>query len=314
MRCLVEFWLLGVGLIVGLGVNGCSSPDPTTKPGPSATTGLQAENSLNALRRLDPYFERLWAMNKLWEDGLAEVALYDAKRVVYDKVRRFEYVQLTVKEEFNAQYKVKTDDYQRADLFPVMKVNQFCRIPTDQYPYHFLTSLFFRRDNPVSVYKLTNSSQEWCGNTFKAFQDDGLQYVQTYNSYWDTQGAGQRNLRRDLLFEDALPYTLRSLRFATLPTFQATLCELQQTSKAAPPTYYDAEIKVQEAPAADTPEPAWLVRVQLGPKKTSRYWFAKQYPNLLLRQTTWDGRQLTLRKVSRYAYWTHPTTGSVPAN
>ena len=229
---------------------------------------------------------------------------------MYDKVRRFEYAQLTVKEEFNDQYKVKTDNYDRFDLFPVMKVNQFCRIPTEQYPYHFLTSLFFRRENPVGLYKLTSSSQEWCGNTFKAFLDDGLQYVQTYNSYWDTQGAGQRNLRRDMLFEDALPYTLRSLRFAALPTFQATICELQQTSKATPPTYYDAEIKVQDAPAPDAPEPAWLVQVQLAPEKTSKYWFAKKYPNLLLRQTTWDGRKLKLKKVSRYAYWTHPATDS----
>ena len=37
------------------------------------------------------------------------------------------------------------------DVFPVMKVNQFCRIPTDQYPYHFLTSLFFRRENPTPL-------------------------------------------------------------------------------------------------------------------------------------------------------------------
>ncbi|HEX8428307.1 hypothetical protein [Hymenobacter sp.] len=302
MRHLIVPWLPKVCLVVGLGLTSCSSPDSAAKPETPTTT----EQLPHALRRLDSHFEQLWAMNKLWEDGLAEVAVYDAERIVYDKVRRFEYVQITVKEEFNDQYKVKTDDYQRPDLFPVMKVNQFCRIPTEQYPYHFLTSLFFRRENPVGLYKLTTSSQEWCGNTFKAFLDDGLQYMQTYNSYWDTQGAGQRNLRRDILFEDALPYTLRTLRFAALPTFQAAVCELQQTSKATPPTYYEAEIKVQEAPAADTPEPAWLVRVQLAPDKTSTYWFAKRYPNLLLRQAAWDGRNLTLKKVSRYAYWTHP--------
>ncbi|MDF7811240.1 hypothetical protein [Hymenobacter sp. YC55] len=310
MRLPIEPWLLGVSLLLGVGAVSCSSPDTAGKSGAPPTGKPQPEVLPNALRRLDPHFEHLWAMNKLWEDGLAEVALYDAERVVYNKVRRFEYAQLTVKEEFNDQYKVKTDDYERFDLFPVMKVNQFCRIPTDQYPYHFLTSLFFRRENPVGLYKLTSSSQEWCGNTFKAFQDDGLQYIQTYNSYWDTQGAGQRNLRRDLLFEDALPYTLRSLRFAALPTFQATICELQQTSKAAPPVYYNAEIKVQEAPAADAPEPAWLVQVQLSQKKTSKYWFAKKYPNLLLRQTAWDGRKLTLKKVSRYAYWNHPAADS----
>ncbi|QNH60659.1 hypothetical protein [Hymenobacter sediminicola] len=256
-----------------------------------------------ALRRLAPQFNPQWAMDKLWEDGLAEVAVYDAERVIYDRVRRFEYVQLTVKEEFNQQYQVKTDDYQRTDLFPVMKVNQFCRIPTEQYPYHFLTSLFFRRESPTSLAKLTTSSQEWCGNTFKAFLDDGLQYVETYNSYWDGQGAGQRKLRRDILFEDALPYTLRSLRFGDNLTFKASICELQQTSKAAAPTIYEAEISVSPASAADTQEAAWQVRVRLAEGKESTYWFARKYPNVLLRQATWDGRNLRLHKLSRYAYW-----------
>lgn len=298
-------------LAVSLGLASCSSPDDAAAKRDAPTGGSQQDEEVpNALRRLTPQFNPQWAMDTLWEDGLAEVAVYNAERVIYDEVRQFEYVQLTVKEEFNKRYNVKTDSYQRADLFPVMKVNQFCRIPTDQYPYHFLTSLFFRRENPVGLYKLTTSSQEWCGNTFKSFQDDGFQYVQMYNSYWDMQGSGQRNLRRDVLFEDALPYTLRSLRFSSLPTLQATICELQQTSKAARPVYYKAEIKVQEAPATDTSEPAWLVQVQLAPSKKSSYWFAKEYPNLLLRQAAWDGRNLFLKKVSRYAYWTHTAPDS----
>ncbi|MBO0358908.1 hypothetical protein J0X19_13200 [Hymenobacter sp. BT186] len=314
MRYSIRHWPLGLGLAVSLSVGGgCSSPEPAQVADKPTTAPPRGEELPNALRRLAPEFNPQWAMDTLWEDGLAEVAVYNAERVIYDEVRQFEYVQLTVKEEFNQQYKVKTDDYQRPDLFPVMKVNQFCRIPTDQYPYHFLTSLFFRRENPVGLYKLTTSSQEWCGNTFKAFQDDGLQYMQTYNSYWDGQGVGRRRLRRDVLFEDALPYTLRSLRFDTLPTFKAAICELQQTSKAGSPVYYNAEIQVREAPAPDTPEPAWLVRVQLEPKKVSTYWFARKYPNVLLRQDTWDGRKLTLKKVSRYAYWTHPAPDSTQA-
>jgi len=306
MRQFIVRWPLSLCLAMGLGLSSCSSPDPAQTSTKARKTKEPTEELPNALHRLAPEFNQHWAMDTLWEDGLAEVAVYNAERVIYDEVRQFEYVQLTVKEEFNQQYKVKTDDYQRPDLFPVMKINQFCQIPTDQYPYQFLTSSFFRRENPVGLYKLTTSSQEWCGNTFKAFQDDGLQYVQTYNSYWDGQGVGRRRLRRDVLFEDALPYTLRSLRFEQLPTFKVAICELQQTSKATPPTYYNAEIQVRKAPATDAPEPAWLVQVQLAPDKTSTYWFARKYPNILLRQATWDGRNLALKKVSRYAYWTHP--------
>ncbi|GAA3997579.1 hypothetical protein GCM10022408_05380 [Hymenobacter fastidiosus] len=258
-----------------------------------------------ALTRLRPHFNQQWAMHTLWEDGLAEVALYEAERTIYQKKRRFEYTLITVKEEFNQQFDVKTDDYQRPDLFPVMKVNQFCRIPTEQYPYHFLTSLFFRRDQPVALHKMTTSSQEWCGTTFKALTNEGTRYEQTYNSYWDGQGTGQRRLRHDVLFEDALPYTLRALNFEALPTFEAIICDLQQTSKVTAPVYYQARITVAEAQPNDTPEAAWQVQVQLDGQKENAYWFARKYPNVLLRQTTWDGRNLTLKAVRRYAYWTH---------
>ena len=295
---------LGIGLLlsaISAGLASCSSSDAQEAAATEAPSKLPAPNAV--LLKLAPYFDQQWAMNKWWEDGLAEVATYEAERVVYNKVRRFDYTLITVKEEFTPQFNVKADSLQHPGLFPVMKVNQFCRIQTDQYPYHYLTSLFFRRDEPVALHKLTTSSQEWCGNTFKAVTDEGLHYLQTYNSYWDGQGNGQRQLRRDVLFEDALPYTLRSLRFANKPAFEVAIAELQQTSKANRPAYYTAQVRVTDELAAETPEPAWRVTVALAEGKQNAYWFAKKYPNVLLRQTTWDGRNLKLKSVRRYAYW-----------
>ena len=242
-------------------------------------------------------------MRKYWEDGLAEIATYSAERTVYKKKRTFEYTQITVKEEFNQQFNVKTDDYKRADLFPVMKINQFCQIQTDQYPYHFLTSLFFRRDQPVALYKMTASSQEWCGNTFKTIVDDGVNFEETYDSYWDGQGMGSRDLRRDVFLEDALSYSLRALKFEQLPGFDLVVLDLQQTNKATPPVYYQAHLTTSAAAAADVPTPAWRVAVKLRAGKENVYWFAKEYPNMLLRQTTWDGRSLRLKSTRRFAYW-----------
>ena len=295
---------LSIGLVLTaltVGVVACSEPSDTDTDLPQA---VKASPSPDAeLRKLAPYFKPEWAMNKWWEDGLAEVATYEAERVVYDKVRRFEYTMITVKEEFTPEHNVKADSLTRPDVFPVMKVNQFCRIETDQYPYHYLSSLFFRRDEPVALHKMTTSSQEWCGNTFKAVTDEGLHYLQAYNSYWDGQGSGERQLRRAALFEDALPYTLRSLRFDQKPTFAVLITELQQTNKAARPAYYKAQVRVDNGLAADTPKPAWHVTVTLAEGKQNSYWFAKTYPNELLRQTTWDGRNLILKSVRRYAYW-----------
>ncbi len=276
---------------------------PACTPDADPAAPPKARASVQALQAVMPHFDEQWAMNKYWEDGLAEVATYEAERIVYKKKRQFEYMLITVKEEFNQDFNVKTDDYQRADLFPVMKVNQFCQIATEQYPYHYLTSLFFRRDQPVALYKLTTSSQEWCGNTFKAIVDDGVNFKESYNSYWDQQGTGSRDLRRDVLLEDALPYTLRTLRFNQKPAFDLVIMDLQQTSKANLPEYYKSHLSTTEAPAEEAAAPAWRVAVQLAPDKQNVYWFAKAYPNVLLRQTTWDGRSLRLKGQRRYAYW-----------
>lgn len=283
-------------LLIGLALPACT-PDAEQAEKPKTRA------SVRALQAIMPHFDEQWAMNKYWEDGLAEVATYDAERTVYKKKRPFEYTLITVKEEFNQQFNVKTDDYKRDDLFPVMKVNAFCQIPADNYPYHYLTSLFFRRDQPVALYKMTSSSQEWCGNTFKAIVDDGVNFKESFNSYWDQQGVGSRDLRRDVLLEDALPYTLRALRFDQHPAFDLVVMDLQQTSKATLPAYYNSHLTTTEAPAAEATAPAWRVAVQLGPDKQNVYWFAKAYPNILLRQTTWDGRSLLLKSQRRYAYW-----------
>ncbi|RDC62803.1 hypothetical protein [Adhaeribacter pallidiroseus] len=279
--------LLALGVFTG-GVLSCSNP--------SDTFG-QADYGQN--------FKSAWAQDKFWDDGLAEVAIYEAQRVVYNKSRQFEYTLITVKEDFNKAFNVKTDDYQRKDLFPVMKVNEFARIPTDNYPYHYLTSLFFKRENPLILYKLTSSSQEWCGTTFKAINQIGNFFNYQFNSYWDNQGTGELKLKKLALFEDQLPYTLRSLKFAENLKFSAPVYELQQTSKATPPQLYQAQFKVSRSSDSKFASGAWLVTVQLNPDKQSQYWFDTQYPHALLRQKSYDGRTLELKSIRRYAYWQH---------
>ena len=81
------------------------------------------------------------------------------------------------------------------------------------------------------------------------------------------------------------------------------MLDLQQSNKVTPPVYYQAHLITAGAPVADAFAPAWRVAVALTAGKENVYWFAKNYPNVLLRQTTWDGRTLRLKSVRRYAYW-----------
>jgi len=258
------------------------------------------------------YIQADWAENQLWDDGQAEVAIYDAERIVYGKARQFDYVYVLVKETFNKEFTVKTDDYDRSDLYPVMKVNKFCRIPTDKYPYHYLTSLFYKRDNPSLVHKLTNTSQEWCGNTAKSFVENGKNYEFQYMSYWDGQGNGTSRVEKGPWFEDQLSYTLRSLDFKEGLSFNVALYPLQVSSKAVVPIAEKASITIAEAQQDALGEldsafqqAAWQVDVARTTGANLTYWFGKDYPNYLLKMESSDGRKLHLKSLERDAYWAY---------
>ncbi len=251
-----------------------------------------------------------WAASALWDDGQAEVARYQATRVIYGKPREYEQVMITVKEDFNREFNVKTDTYDRTDLFTVMKVNLFGRIPTIAYPYHYLTSIFLPRSDAGSVHKLTMSSQEWCGNTFKAFTRTDSTLRLRYDSYWDGEGAGQRSLEVGGVFEDQLVYSLRALDVAAVHSFKLPVYPSVVTSKVGDLKPIDAGFTVSDDLVDLTGDfskgvstPAWRVDMQRADGATASWWFGKEQPNVLLRFVHSDGRQWKLISVERSAYW-----------
>lgn len=258
------------------------------------------------------YLHSNWAKNPLWDDGRAEVATYEAERIIYGKPRQFDYVYVLVKETFNEAFHVKTDRYDRDDLYEVMKVNKFCRIQTLAYPYHYLTSVFIRRDDPGRVHKLTNTSQEWCGNTAKSFLEKGDYYDFQYFSYWDGQGNGEARIDRGPWFEDQLSYTLRTLRFEAGLEFDVLLYPMQVTSQAIMPRAETATVLVAPADPGDLEgleefygEGAWKVSVSRASGANLDFWFGASYPNYLLKMESADGQRLQLKRMERDAYWEH---------
>jgi hypothetical protein len=255
------------------------------------------------------FFNTDWAKKQLWNDGKAEVARYRATRDVYGKSRSFEYVYVLVKEVFNKEYNVKTDDYSRKDLFEVMKINKFCRIETAAYPYHYLTSVFISRDNSVLLHKLTNTSQEWCGNTAKSFTNTGEDFQYEFISYWDGEGNGEVSISNAPLFEDQLSYTLRSLRFAEGLAMKIALYPSEVNSRAKVPQAVSTQISVAKSTKKELEDidstlivNPWKVTVSssLG---ESNYWFNGEYPNYMLKMTGSGGRSLELESVERDDYW-----------
>jgi hypothetical protein len=271
----------------------------------SSCKGENTPNTKTATKQPEfaKYFNKEWANNKFWYDGLAEVAVYKAQRKIYNKVRDFDYTYITVAEDFNKAFTVKTDDYNRKDLFKVMKVNAFCNIQTDNYPYHFLTSMFLNFNTPWAITKMTNGSQEWCGNTFKEYIATDKNIAFTYHSYWDNEGDGKKEMDSNILFEDQLNYTLRSLNFKPGLRFEGTVLESQISSKVGKLKTFNATFLVEDGITDIADTPSWKIIVKLDAEKTNTYYIGKAYPNVLLKQQTWDGRNLQLNTMSRYAYW-----------
>ncbi|MGH9813290.1 MAG: hypothetical protein ACRD4T_09165 [Candidatus Acidiferrales bacterium] len=253
-------------------------------------------------------FDSTWSRDALWDDGQAEVALYDAKRPQYGKVESYEAVFIVVKEDFDAKLLVKADPpYEGRRLVPVLKLNAVHSYWTPNYPYHFLASVFVRRDDPGALVKLTVGSQEWCGNTFKLVKTAPRPEL-TVHSYFDPEGDATRplDLRPGDLLEDQLPLALRGLAFAPgVEVRRRILSSLISNKLGREPQFLDATITVVGEENLATPAgrfASWKVGVKFGEVQQT-WWFEKAAPHTLVKMESPDGRAWLLKSRTRKPYW-----------
>mgnify|MGYP001174591391 CR=1 FL=1 len=245
-----------------------------------------------------------WAMNSLWDDGLAEVANYQTTRHVYGVPRIFESILITVKEDFTPQYYVKADVPSAVNSLTVFKLNIVATIPTENYNYHYLTSIFVSRKNPIHLIKLTNTSQEWCGNTFKEIRNWNGLFQFIFHSYFDGEGDGSLDLdfRIGDLLEDQLALTLRSLPFEEGYCWDTRIMDSLVTNRIQPlPQWRNAQISILGLEALGDRR-TWNVSVQRD-GLSQHFWFDEIYPHIMVQFTSSDGRELKLKNLSRRKYW-----------
>lgn len=255
-----------------------------------------------------------WGAAPLWDDGQAEVAEYDASRIVYGAPRPHTAHLITVYEDLNREFYVKADwPYGQKPVLRALRQTQFFRILTPHGEVGHAVMVFLGRDDLSSPLRLRMSSQDWTGSTWKDFQLWGPRPQLLYNSYWDGEGAGERPLEagRDVYYEEQLYLLLRGLPFAdVLGVVSFRLADNQTTTNARPVTVSDAVLVVSH-PDEDVTVPAgtwaledvWRVTVETQDRRILRYDFTEQEPHTLLRFSHSDGRHLELRSVRRHAYW-----------
>jgi len=245
----------------------------------------------------------------LWNDGLAEVSLYDATRTQYGVERSFAMTLITVKEDFDPDQMVKSDSPREGRTLGVIKNHLFFTMPTENYPYNFAASSFISRSSPLHLWKMSVTASEWCGITTRLLRGWKVPAELEYRSYFDGESEGLEPLDwpANGVTEEQLLVSLRALDFSEGLRRSIHVLERQIDSHAGPPTWRRGELHVTGRESLQlhggSEVEAWRVRIELRDGSRLSYAFGVDSPHLLLEHEGPGGVRLALRESRRWAYW-----------
>jgi hypothetical protein len=274
-----------------LGVaGGCSAPRDARGAAALPTTAAAPGTALGALA--------------VWDNGLAEMAYYDARYTIYGEPRQYTRVQLVNREWFDPDSGVKVSP-DTPGAVEVFKLNIAEEVPTENYNYRFLTTVFAERDT-LAPRKLATSSQEWCGTTYKhaRWRDDGLN-VRSF-SYFAGEAEETAALPASVMpFEATFLLVRQYVAAGAAPEEPVSLLPPLRSNhgigaRAAAP----GEFTLGAAEELTTPAGSGAARpVTLSHRgQTYRYWVQASPPYLLLRYQG-PGEGMELAAFERRAYW-----------
>ena len=151
-----------------------------------------------------------WWRDAAWHDGQAEECVYEATRTIYGVERRYVATAYTNKERVDPKTTCKTEDPAGIEVF---KHHWSEVVPTERYDYRFSTMGYLVAETGAP-FKLTVSTQEDCGASFKECWKTGERFRWSDSVYFP--GAGRREgevaHERRFQFADTLALALRYLR------------------------------------------------------------------------------------------------------
>lgn len=156
-----------------------------------------------------------WADDPIWHDGKAEIARYDAVRVIYGQPRAYTATLYTNKENLDLDTRTKAAGPDAGAAPVVFKHHaRDENIPTPAYAYDFSSMAYVDADT-LGMWKLEVSSQEDCGTTFKQYWHDGNTLSAFQSSYFPDEGRVEttHDSPSHMVFHDALPLILRGYPF-----------------------------------------------------------------------------------------------------
>ncbi len=175
-----------------------------------------------------------------WKSKKAEISSYELKQVRYGEIREGNAVMIFVTEPFLPQSQVKYDGKETAEQTKdVLKLNLERNFTTGIYPYSLMTSVFTPFEaNLEHPYKITTSSQDWCGHTYFQLNNRENNFEINSFSYFQHQGDENIELEKNYL-EDELWNIIR-LDLGSLPVGEIEIIPSTQYLRFAhlePKTY-----------------------------------------------------------------------------
>ncbi|PHN07178.1 hypothetical protein [Flavilitoribacter nigricans] len=160
------------------------------------TNALKVSLNGTAPDRLDDY----------WYQGKAEISRYELSQNRYKDNHPGEVVMIFVTEDFLTDKQVKNDNYTNSNSIPILKNNIVKTFPTGIYTYNIMTSVFtpVQPDAHPMTLKVSNSSQEWCGQTYMQinYNERKDRYDYLLHSYFENEADKTGNVTATVMEEE----------------------------------------------------------------------------------------------------------------
>lgn len=240
----------------------------------------------------------------LWNDGAAEISVYEATDVKYGIPRSSRAALIVVAEDLDRDRLVKADrPAGEPTTLRVLKLNHVREIPTGAYTYQQMLSVFAGVDRLDPV-KLTMTSHEWCGNSFVQWRRDRARLE--IRSYFETPGDAEVALSEEgAVFYDALPLQLRALDFERASAGRLRVIDTVFSARPLPPKIEEASLQVSVPTAAPS---VYRVAVRRGVRLDTLD-FERAFPHRLARWNRSDGGSMRLTLSRRLRYWEENAPG-----
>lgn len=239
----------------------------------------------------------------VWDDGLCEMSYYDATDVIYGKERKYTRAHLLNRQWMDPERGVKTEA-SAENAIAVFKLNIAEEIPTENYNYRYLNTVFLKRYS-LAPLKMVLSSQEWCGASYKHLRwtDEALT-VQSFG-YFPGEGESEWTLDSAAMPFEALVVLSRAVVAAGKDLEVTLLSPMRSTRAVQPHTRAVRLILNPDFHSIRTPAGRFVVqRVSLSPESEVAAEFeVETSPPYRLIAFKMGKIEAKLRGVERRAYW-----------